>query len=278
MNWGIFVGAFAGSLIELVEILAVVLVVGRVAGWRNALVGAGSAIGLVALVALLAGGSLTLMPLRPLEVVAGLILLAFGGWWALSVTKYYGGLTHPEDDEDEQLARQLSESDTGPGWSFLAALVAFKSSLIESFEVAIIVVGLGLASGSWSGAVSGMLVAALGLVAFAVSAEGHPPTGAGKADEVLRRGASIRLRRLLARRRARPELAGWHPLGRRVGGSGGRRNGRRRRSPTLKAQNRRSDCQVKVLKTGGDSAYRLALWSQAAVACGIPAGRRDARA
>ena len=172
MNWGVFVGAFAGSLIELVEILAVVLVVGRVAGWRNALVGAGSAIGLVALVALLTGGSLTLMSLRPLEVVAGLILLAFGGWWALSVTKYYGGLTHPEDDEDEQLTRQLSESDTGPGWSFLAALVAFKSSLIESFEVAIIVVGLGLASGSWSGAVSGILVAALGLVAFAVLLRG----------------------------------------------------------------------------------------------------------
>ena len=58
MNWGIFVGAFAGSMIELVEILAVVLVVGRVAGWRNALVGAGAAIGLVALAALLAGGSL----------------------------------------------------------------------------------------------------------------------------------------------------------------------------------------------------------------------------
>ena len=136
MNWGIFVGAFAGSMIELVEILAVVLVVGRVSGWRNALVGAGAAIGLVALVALVAGSSLTLMPLRPLEVVAGVILLAFGGWWALSVTKYYGGLTRPEDDEDEQLAQQLAAGGAGggPAWRFGAMLVAFKSSLIESFE------------------------------------------------------------------------------------------------------------------------------------------------
>lgn len=38
MNWGIFVGAFAGSLVELVEILAV----GKVSGWRNALAGAGA--------------------------------------------------------------------------------------------------------------------------------------------------------------------------------------------------------------------------------------------
>lgn len=172
MNWGIFVGAFAGSMIELVEILAVVLVVGRVAGWRNALVGAGAAIGLVALVALLAGSSLTLMPLRPLEVVAGVILLAFGGWWALSVTKYYGGFILPEDDEEEKLARQLAAGGGGPGWRFGAMLVAFKSSLIESFEVAIIVVGLGLASGSWAESVGGMLVAAIGLVAFAVLLRG----------------------------------------------------------------------------------------------------------
>lgn len=172
MNWGILVGAFAGSMIELVEILAVVLVVGRVAGWRNALVGAGAAIGLVAFVSLLAGSSLTLMPLRPLEVVAGMILLAFGGWWALSVTKYYGGLIRLEDDEDEQLARQLAAGGGGPTWRFGAMLVVFKSSLIESFEVAIIVVGLGLASGSWSESIGGMLLAFVGLVVFAVLLRG----------------------------------------------------------------------------------------------------------
>ncbi len=46
MNWGVFLGAFTGSLIELVEILAVVMIVGRVAGWPNALVGSSSAISL----------------------------------------------------------------------------------------------------------------------------------------------------------------------------------------------------------------------------------------
>lgn len=35
MNWGVFLGTFTGSLLELVEILAVVMVVGRVGGWRG---------------------------------------------------------------------------------------------------------------------------------------------------------------------------------------------------------------------------------------------------
>ena len=83
------------------------------------------------------------MPLRPLEAVGVMNLLAFGGWWALSMTKYYSGRTHPEDDEDARAGpRHLSQSEAGSGWNFLVALVAFKSSLIESFEVAIKVVGL----------------------------------------------------------------------------------------------------------------------------------------
>lgn len=79
MSWGVFLGAFAGSLIELVEILAVVLVVGRVSGWRNALFGAGSAMSLVVLAPLVVGEALTLIPVHLLEFVAGALLLAFGG-------------------------------------------------------------------------------------------------------------------------------------------------------------------------------------------------------
>ena len=88
------------------------------------------------------------------------------------MTKYYGGRTPPGEDEDEQLARQLAagvtEGGGGPMWRFGAMVVAFKSSLIESFEVAIIVLGLGLASGAWSESIGGMLLAAAGLVVFAV--------------------------------------------------------------------------------------------------------------
>jgi uncharacterized membrane protein len=55
MNWQIFLATFTGSLIELVEILGVAIVVGRVAGWRNALVGAGAGIGLTVVASLILG-------------------------------------------------------------------------------------------------------------------------------------------------------------------------------------------------------------------------------
>ena len=167
MSWAVFLGAFVGSLIELVEVLAVVLVVGRVAGWRNAIVGAGSAVGLVALAALVVGKGLALIPARPLELVAGLILLGFGQAWARSVTKYYGGVLGAPADEDEALRQRLANDGARGGWDPVALATAFKSSLLESFEIAIVVIGLGTAGGRWSEAIGGALVATLLLLVFA---------------------------------------------------------------------------------------------------------------
>jgi len=167
VSWAVFLGAFVGSLIELVEVLAVVLVVGRVAGWRNAIVGAGSAVGLVAVAALVVGKGLALIPARPLELVAGLILLGFGQVWARSVTKYYGGVLGTPAEEDERLRKQLEGDDARGGWDPVALATAFKSSLLESFEIAIVVIGLGTAGGRWFEAIGGALVATLMLVVFA---------------------------------------------------------------------------------------------------------------
>lgn len=75
MSWGIFPGAFTGSLIELVEILAVDIVVGRIAGWPNALVSSGSAISLTVVTSFILGKNLTLVPVYLLEVIAGAVLL-----------------------------------------------------------------------------------------------------------------------------------------------------------------------------------------------------------
>jgi uncharacterized membrane protein len=159
LSWAIFLGAFVGALIELVEVLAVVLVVGRVAGWRNALAGAGSAVGLVAVAALVVGSGLALIPARPLELLAGLILLGFGQAWARSVTKYYGGVPGAPDDDDERLRERLARDGGRVGWDTVALATAFKSSLVESFEIAIVVIGLGTAGGNWFEAIGGTLVA-----------------------------------------------------------------------------------------------------------------------
>lgn len=50
--------------------------------------------------------------------------------------------------------------------------MAFKGSLIESLEIAIIVLGLGLAGGEWFESIGGAMVATVGLVAVAVPLRG----------------------------------------------------------------------------------------------------------
>jgi uncharacterized membrane protein len=167
VSWAIFVGAFVGSLIELVEVLAVVLVVGRVAGWRNALVGAGSAVGLVAVAALAVGSGLALIPARPLELLAGVILLGFGQAWARSVTRNYGGVLESSDDDEERIREQLAREGGRGGWDAVALATAFKSSLVESFEIAIVVIGLGTAGGKWFEAIGGAVVATVVLICSA---------------------------------------------------------------------------------------------------------------
>ena len=127
MSWAVFLGAFVGSLIELVEVLAVVLVVGGVAGWRNALVGAGSAVGLVVVGARVVGRGLALVPARPRELLAGVILLAFGQAWARSATRYYSGPLESHDD-DGRLQEQLARSGGRGGRDAVALATAFKSS------------------------------------------------------------------------------------------------------------------------------------------------------
>jgi uncharacterized membrane protein len=167
VSWAVFLGAFVGSLIELVEVLAVVLVVGRVAGWRNALVGAGGAVGLVAFAAVVVGSGLALIPARPLEFLAGAILLAFGQAWARSATKSYGGVQEASGEGDEGLGERLAREGGRGGWDAVALATAFKSSLLESFEIAIVVIGLGTAGGHWYEAIGGALVASVVLICVA---------------------------------------------------------------------------------------------------------------
>ncbi|PSB31350.1 COG4280 domain-containing protein [Chlorogloea sp. CCALA 695] len=167
MNWEIFLASFTGSLIELLEILGVAIVVGRVTGWRNALVGSGIGIGVTVIAALILGKSLILIPIQILEIIAGAVLLAFGQKWTRSVVKYYGGILKPKDDEDEQLQKELEQEGIKSGWNWFAVVATFKSALLESVEIAIAIVTLGVTAGKWYEAIGGTSLAAIGLVCFA---------------------------------------------------------------------------------------------------------------
>src|ERR1035438_5140782 len=75
------VAAFLASMVEFVEALTVILAVGVVRGWRDALSGAAAALAvLLALVAAL-GPALQAIPLGWVQLVIGALLLMFGMRW-----------------------------------------------------------------------------------------------------------------------------------------------------------------------------------------------------
>lgn len=144
-----FVAAFLTSLVEFVEALTVILAVGVVRGWRDALSGAGAALGvLVASVAVL-GPALTRIPLGTVRLAVGVLLLLFGLRWLRKAILRYAGVI-PLHDEAAAYARKtdaLRQLGTagrgGTQWDKVAFAASFKITMLEGLEVVFIIIGIG---------------------------------------------------------------------------------------------------------------------------------------
>src|SRR5437870_6007373 len=73
--------AFLSSLVEAVEALTIVLSVATVRGWKPAGLGALAGVGTLALIVILLGPFLDLVPLHALQLTIGVLLLLFGMRW-----------------------------------------------------------------------------------------------------------------------------------------------------------------------------------------------------
>lgn len=73
--------SFAASFVEAVEALTIVLAVGLARGWRPALTGAAAALAALALIVAILGPLMSVVPLRALQFVVGVLLLLFGLRW-----------------------------------------------------------------------------------------------------------------------------------------------------------------------------------------------------
>ncbi len=81
MNAAVAVSTFFAAGIEVIEMVAIVVAVGVARSWRAALLGAaGGLVVLVALIVLL-GTALAEVPLQPIRLVVGALLLVFGLQW-----------------------------------------------------------------------------------------------------------------------------------------------------------------------------------------------------
>ena len=174
-------GAALAVALELLEAMAIVLAVAAERGRRDALIGAGGAVVLLALAGFIAGPVvLARIPLEPLQVVIGVALLLFGLEWLRKGVLRLAGRRAPSSS----LAEYLEEREAlhalappAPGRAdWPARIVAGKGVLLEGLEVVLIVAALGAGEDGLAPALAGAVVAVVAVIAIGVVA--HRPLAA----------------------------------------------------------------------------------------------------
>jgi uncharacterized membrane protein len=164
--------SFLASAVEMVEALTIVLAAGLARGWRSSLTGVGAATVVLAVIVVVLGPALTVIPLSSLRLVVGGLLLVFGMQWLRKAILRASGFKALHD-EDAIFARELEEArDAGQivseGMDWYGFALAFKGVMLEGLEVAFIVLTFGSSQGSIPLAAAGaaaalVIVAGIGL-------------------------------------------------------------------------------------------------------------------
>ena len=137
--------AFLASAVEFVEALTVVLAVGSVRGWRDALLGAAAALGALALLVAVLGSAVARIPLDAMQLVVGVLLLLFGLRWLRKAILRSAGVI-PLHDKVAAFAKQtdaMRGHEAAARWDRMAFGAAFQITMLEGIEVVFIVVALG---------------------------------------------------------------------------------------------------------------------------------------
>ena len=166
MNTTVLVSTFLAASIEVIEMVAIVIAVGATRQWRGAL--AGTLGGLVVLAVLIGGlgTALQQVPLSPIRVVVGALLLTFGLQWVRKGVRIVS-----RDGWTIGIGEQRVEEGVGDGFDWTGFLLAFRGVSLEGLEVAVIVVAFGaadhaIASAAIGAVASVLLVGALGAASY----------------------------------------------------------------------------------------------------------------
>jgi uncharacterized membrane protein len=166
MNVSVFVSTFLAASIEVIEMVAIVVAVGVTRQWRGAL--AGTLGGLVVLAVLVAalGTALQSVPLTPIRLVVGALLLVFGLQWLRRGIRLVS-----RDGWATGIGDQQVEEGVGDGFDWTGFVLAFRGVSVEGLEVAVIVVAFGAAdhaivSAAVAAAASLLLIGGLGAASY----------------------------------------------------------------------------------------------------------------
>jgi uncharacterized membrane protein len=166
MDPPVLVSSFLAAAIEVIEMVAIVVAVGVERSWRAALLGAaGGLVVLVVLVAVL-GTALRDVPLGPVRLVVGALLLVFGLQWLRK-----GVLRVSRDGWAVGVGQEDVEPGSGSGFDWTGFVVAFKGVSLEGLEVAVIVIAFGAAADAIGSAATGaagavVVIGGLGLLTY----------------------------------------------------------------------------------------------------------------
>jgi Ca2+/H+ antiporter, TMEM165/GDT1 family len=162
VNVPVLATTFFAAAIEVIEMVAIVVAVGSTRSWRAALVGAAGGLAVLTVLVAGLGTALRTVPLAPIRLVVGALLLVFGLQWlrkgVLRIAA--GGWAIGQGDE------HVDDGDVPPDrFDWTGFVLSFKGVSLEGLEVAIIVVAVGGAAGALGSAVVGATAAVVVLAA-----------------------------------------------------------------------------------------------------------------
>ena len=144
----LFGAVFLACMVEAVEATTIVLAAGTTRDWRSALRGVGAGLVVLAVIVAALGPALSAVPLRPLRLVVGGLLLIFGLQWLRKAILRFSGYKALHDETqiyaDEVAAARDADrrSRAGiPDW--YAFTISFKGVVLEGLEVAFIALTFG---------------------------------------------------------------------------------------------------------------------------------------
>src|SRR6267378_5201259 len=148
----VLISTFLASGVEAIEMVTIVVGVGATRGWRSTWIGVAAGFGVLAVVVAVAGLALRAVPIGPLRLVVGALLLTFGlQWFRKGIMRVAArGLAGIGGQDPHEAAEW-----TGPGMDWTAWFLAFKGVVLEGLEVAFIVVTFGAGANQLGGAVVG---------------------------------------------------------------------------------------------------------------------------
>jgi uncharacterized membrane protein len=162
VNLTVTVTTFLAAGIEVIEMVAIVVAVGATRSWWAALVGAGGGLAVLVVLVTALGAALRDVPLQPIRLVVGALLLVFGLQWlrkgVLRIAAEGWGVG--------QAAAHVDDGDVPPDrFDWTGFVLAFKGVSLEGLEIAVIVVAVGGAAGALGSAVIGAAAAVVVLAA-----------------------------------------------------------------------------------------------------------------